>query len=144
MRASSRHKRCRKAVQENNVDDLTQFERVCEHLREIQWKTNCSTMTLQVLLDALHGKLGALVKSCDELPRKVTQADKKMESMVIIRNYYVASNKFAYLYFTYVFYMAPVRRTERVLAWLRGSRLRHSLGTARSRRRMPKVWRQAI
>ena len=92
MRASRRHKRCRKAVQTKNVDDLTQFERVCEHLREIQWKTNCSTMTLQVLLDALHGKLGALVKSCDELPRKATEADTKMQNMVIIRNF-VASNK---------------------------------------------------
>ena len=84
MRASRRHKRCRQAVQNNNDDDLTQFETVCEQLREIQWKTNCSTMTLQVLLDALNGKLGALVKSCDELPRKPTQADKKIQSMVIM------------------------------------------------------------
>ena len=82
MRASRRHKRSRQTVQKNSDGDLTQFERVCEHLREIQWKTNCSTMTLQVLLDALHGKLGALVKSCDELPKKATHADKKMQRMV--------------------------------------------------------------
>ena len=76
MRASRRRKRCRK-VKSVDDGDLTQFERVCEILREVQWKSNCSTMTLQVLLDALNGKLGALVKSCDELPSNVTHADQK-------------------------------------------------------------------
>ena len=82
MRASRRHKRCRKKVTSVDDGDLTQFERVCEILRDIQWKSNCSTMTLQVLLDALNGKLGALVKSCDELPSNVTHADEKMHKMV--------------------------------------------------------------
>ena len=76
MRASRRRKRCRK-VKSVDDGDLTQFERVCEILREVQWKSNCSTMTLQVLLDALNGKLGALVKSCDELLSNVTHADQK-------------------------------------------------------------------
>ena len=86
MRASRRRKRCRK-VESVDDGDLTQFERVCEILREVQWKSNCSTMTLQVLLDALNGKLGALVKSCDELPSNVTHADQKIHEMV--RFFYV-------------------------------------------------------
>ena len=64
-------------------EDLTPFEQVCEELREIQWKTNCSTLTLQAVLDSLRGKLGKLVQE-GELPAKVTHADKKMQNMVIL------------------------------------------------------------
>ena len=64
-------------------DVLTRTERVCEALREIQWLSNCSTQTLQYVLDSLsHGKLGTLIKEGVELPRKVTHGDKKMQSTV--------------------------------------------------------------
>ena len=63
------------------VEDLTEFERVCEELREIQWKTNCSTLTLQTFLDSLRGDLGKLVIR-GKLPRQVNHADKKMQRLV--------------------------------------------------------------
>ena len=63
---------------------LNKCEQVCEQLRELQWRTNCSTKTLQCLLDSLRGKLGRLVKESDDLPRKPTCADKKMQKMVRI------------------------------------------------------------
>ena len=63
------------------VEDLTEIERVCEELRELQWKTNCSTLTLQHFLESLRGNLGNLVRN-GKLPRHVKQADKKMQRMV--------------------------------------------------------------
>ena len=62
--------------------DLTKAERICEKLREIQWKCNCSTKTLQSFLDALHGELGDLIRECDTLPLNVKDADAKMRRMV--------------------------------------------------------------
>ena len=79
----SRQKRCRQSV--TAVDDpLTQSDKVCEELRQIQWKTNCSTKTLQCILDSLQGNLGSLVKAGVDLPRKVTNSDKKMQDLVTI------------------------------------------------------------
>ena len=76
----SRPKRKRRL--EKNVADLTLREQVCEELRKIQWKTNCSTQTLQCFLDALRGKLGRLTRECADLPRSAEYADTKMQSMV--------------------------------------------------------------
>ena len=79
-----RKKRGRKASTVENPDDLTKAEQVCEELRKIQWKTNCSTQTLQYLLNSLNGKLGELCISLDgDLPRKATAADQKMQNLVI-------------------------------------------------------------
>ena len=62
-------------------DYLSNCDQVCEELRELQWKSNCSTQTLQLILDALRGKLGRLVKEGD-LPTKATSGDKTMQEMV--------------------------------------------------------------
>ena len=70
-----------------DADGLSPSERVCSLLRDVQWKTNCSTLTLQFLLDALRGRLGEAIKQCHAsggLPLKVTAADKKMTSTVCI------------------------------------------------------------
>ena len=69
-------------------EELTEFERVCEELREIQWKTNCSTLTLQTVLDSLRGELGKLVRH-GKLPRQVHHADKKMQTMVRLKILFV-------------------------------------------------------
>ena len=62
---------------------MTSVESVFEELRQIQWETNCSTTTLQKVLNALRGRLGRLIKeSGDELPANITHADKLMQSMV--------------------------------------------------------------
>ena len=75
-----------------NKDDLNLGERVCAELREIQWQTNCSTHTLQFLLDKLRGKLGEILEECrtsgEELPRSCKYADKKMQSMVCLSLFY--------------------------------------------------------
>ena len=80
----ARQKRRRQAEAITADDPLTSAERVCEELRQIQWKTNCSTLTLQCILDSLRGNLGKLVKNAgeEELPRKATTADKKMQKLV--------------------------------------------------------------
>ena len=78
-----RKKRCRQAPTADDATDLDLQEQVCEELRSIQWKTNCSTQTLQCLLDSLNGKLGELYVSLDgDLPRRATAADKKMQNLV--------------------------------------------------------------
>lgn len=67
----------------DSSDDLTKVERIFEELRQIQWRTNCSSQTLQAFLHALSGNLGRLVSEVDgDLPAKVTYADKKMQQMV--------------------------------------------------------------
>ena len=81
-----RHKRCRPA--DETDDDFSKADQVCEELRAIQWETNCSTQTLQRVLDSLRGNLGALVKSGIDLPRQAKQADKKMQNMVS-NNFYL-------------------------------------------------------
>ena len=67
---------------------LSPPEHVCEVLRDIQWETNCSTLTLQKVLDALHGRLGKAVQQCkahaDGLPTKAYAADKKMTKTVCV------------------------------------------------------------
>ena len=77
----------RKIVQKN--DGLSPQERVCAVLRDIQWKTNCSTQTLQTVLDSLRDKLGDAVRQCETagagLPRDVKSADKKMRGTVCLR-----------------------------------------------------------
>ena len=69
-------------------DGLSATERVCSLLREIQWHTNCSTITLQRLLDSLRGRLGESIKECEtsgcDLPRQAHAADKKMDAMVSV------------------------------------------------------------
>ena len=76
-------KRQKRACAElSGVEDLTEIELVCEELRELQWKTNCSTLILQLFLQSLRGNLGNLVRNNDKLPRHVNQADKKMQRMV--------------------------------------------------------------
>ena len=64
-------------------DDLSKVEQVCEELRHLQWKTNCSTKTLKAFLHGLRcGQLGSLVRELDELPQTVEQADELMQSLV--------------------------------------------------------------
>lgn len=70
--------------QDAEHEDLTKLERVCEELRDLQWQTNCSSKTLQTLLDALRGKLGRLIKESGDLPSTVTHADKKMQRLLLI------------------------------------------------------------
>ena len=79
-RMASRKKR-RVEQLTGDKDYLSKCDQVCEELRELQWKSNCSTQTLQLILDALRGKLGRLVKEGD-LPRKATSGDKTMQEMV--------------------------------------------------------------
>ena len=79
-------RRRRKIVQEE--DGLSPAERVCALLRDVQWKCNCSTKTLQSLLDSLHGKLGEAIRQCESagagLPRNVKYADNKMRDAVCL------------------------------------------------------------
>ena len=86
MEQAKRRKRA--CAEIHGAEDLTEIERVCEELREIQWKTNCSTLTLQTVLDSLRGELGKLVRQ-GRLPRQVTHADKKMQTMVRPKFYFV-------------------------------------------------------
>lgn len=85
-------KRRRRKIGREDADSygLSPSERVCEHLRDVQWKTNCSTQTLQSVLDSLHGKLGEAVRLCETsgvgLPRSVKSADKKMQAAVCVLN----------------------------------------------------------
>jgi len=71
---------------EDRRDDLSPPELVCSLLRDIQWETNCSTLSLQRFLDSLRGRLGEAVRQCKasglELPRSVKFADKKMKNTV--------------------------------------------------------------
>ena len=94
-------RRKRRAVCVDKPEYLTKCEQICEQLRELQWKTNCSTKTLQHVLDSLRGKLGRLVKECDDLPKQTTYADKKMQEMVTTIIY--KSNKNLHLNPTTVF-----------------------------------------
>ena len=51
----------------------------------LQWKTNCSTKTLEHVLSSLRdGQLGDLVRSVKgkEMPKSVKQFDKKSQKMV--------------------------------------------------------------
>ena len=79
-----RHPRRRRRVETSGDEEttLTKSEQVCAELREIQWRSNCSTQTLQCVLESLRGKLGKLVAERFELPRQVTSADQKMQTMV--------------------------------------------------------------
>ena len=71
---------------EDRRDGLSPPELVCSLLRDIQWETNCSTLSLQRFLDSLRGRVGEAVKQCKasglELPRSVKFADKKMKNTV--------------------------------------------------------------
>lgn len=78
-----------KRARRKNIEDadgLSPPERVCSLLRDIQWETNCSTLSLQRVLDGLRGKLGHALKECEEkgfaLPRSVEHADQKMRDAV--------------------------------------------------------------
>jgi len=77
-------RRLRKIVEDD--DGLSPAERVCALLRDVQWQTNCSTKTLQSVLDALHGKLGEAIRQCESagLPRNVKLADNKMRDTVFM------------------------------------------------------------
>jgi len=77
-----RRRRVEKPDKSVDANSLSLKEQVCEELRDIQWRTNCSTKTIQCLLDSLRGKLGKLIRECDSLPQNVTFADKKMRQMV--------------------------------------------------------------
>lgn len=84
LQVMRRHSRRRRRVEKCDDEDpfLTKSEQVCEELRHIQWRSNCSTLTLQCILDSLKGKLGKLVSDGVELPSQVTLADLKMQTMV--------------------------------------------------------------
>ena len=75
-------KRARAKKETNIADGLSPPERVCSLLRDIQWETNCSTLSLQRVLDGLRGELGHAVKECQDkgyaLPQSIEAADKKM------------------------------------------------------------------
>ena len=90
LQVMRRHSRRRRRVEKCDDEDpfLTKSEQVCEELRHIQWRSNCSTLTLQCILDSLKGKLGKLVSDGVELPSQVTLADLKMQTMVK-KNIYV-------------------------------------------------------
>ena len=70
------------------LDGLSPPERVCSLLRDVQWETNCSTLSLQRILDSLRGKLGEAIKQCKtsgfDLPRSAQSADKKMQQTVCL------------------------------------------------------------
>ena len=87
-------------------DGLSPAERVCALLRDVQWKSNCSTQTLQNVLDSLRGKLGQAIIECQSskegLPRNIESADQKMRHTVCLRcvcvcvcvsNYIFSKNK---------------------------------------------------
>ena len=69
-------------------DGLSPPERVCSLLRDIQWETNCSTLSLQRFLDSLRGELGEAVRQCKtsgfDLPRSAKFADKIMQQTVCV------------------------------------------------------------
>lgn len=76
-------RRRRKIVQEK--DGLSPAERLCSLLRDVQWKSNCSTETLQSFLDSLRGELGEAIRQCSAgLPRNVKMADSKMRDAVCL------------------------------------------------------------
>ena len=79
-----RHPRRKRRIEKSVGGEtcLTKREQVLEQLRDVQWISNCSTKTLQCILDRLNGKLGELIRECDELPTKVSSADAKMQKMV--------------------------------------------------------------
>ena len=60
------------------------FAKQTKYYYLLQWSTNCSTKTLQKLLDALRcGELGKLVrKGAETLPTNVRFADPKLQKMV--------------------------------------------------------------
>ena len=64
---------------------LSKNEKILEQLRHVQWKCNCSTATLQCILDSLNAELGDLIRANDDLPKNVKSADKKMQEMVSLR-----------------------------------------------------------
>ena len=89
-----------KVIEED--DGLSPAERVCALLRDVQWKSNCSTQTLQNVLDSLRGKLGQAIIECQSskegLPRNIESADQKMRHTVCLRcvcvsNYIFSKNK---------------------------------------------------
>ena len=56
---------CRRAKEtDKEHDGLTPPERVCSILRDIQWETNCSSLSVQRLLDSLRGRLGESMTQC--------------------------------------------------------------------------------
>ena len=81
-----KRRRHQKADYGEDRDGLSPPERVCSLLRDIQWETNCSTLSLQRFLDSLRGRVGEAVRQCKasglELPRSVKYADKKMKNTV--------------------------------------------------------------
>lgn len=87
----------KKAVSEEPIDGLSPPERVCSLLRDLQWKTNCSTLTLKSLLDSLQGRLGHAIKECKAkgfaLPRSVEAADKKMRGTVCLMHENIVLNR---------------------------------------------------
>jgi len=129
----SRQKRFRPAATSTTADSLTPAQRVCEELRQIQWQTNCSTQTLQCLLDSLRDNLGSLVKTCVDLPRKATYADKTMQQLVRDYLYCVAlfvTEMYCVVYNRNVLFVTG-RRKGGVFTWLCGARLQQSLGPRR-------------
>ena len=88
MKRAQARKRARGRRNDDGGDGLSPQERICSLLRDIQWKTNCSTLSLQCFLDALRGRLGEAVKQCEdsgaELPRSAKAADKIMQDTVCL------------------------------------------------------------
>ena len=84
--SSASQKKRRKPSQENvSPVVLSKNEKILEQLRHVQWKCNCSTATLQCILDSLNAELGDLIRANDDLPKNVKSADKKMQEMVSLR-----------------------------------------------------------
>ena len=86
-----KRRRCRRKIvpDKSAPDALSPAERVCEVLRDIQWETNCSTLTLQSVLNSLRtGKLGKALRQCEKsgegLPRTVKSVDQKMRDTVCL------------------------------------------------------------
>ena len=83
-----RRARAKKKANDEDADGLSPPQRVCSLLRDIQWQTNCSTLSLQRFLDGLRGELGHAIKECQDkgfaLPRSVESADQKMRDAVCL------------------------------------------------------------
>ena len=76
---------------DEDTDGLSPPERICSLLRAVQWETNCSTLTLQNILDSLHGRLGEAIRQCKtsgcDLPRSAKSADRKMQDTVCFNQF---------------------------------------------------------
>ena len=78
MATARTSKRKKRADLEDDV--FSKQDRVCLALRELQWKTNCSTKTLEQVLASL--RCGELVRAGINMPTSVKKCDGKSQKMV--------------------------------------------------------------